>query len=194
MQRYSLLLRLMHWPIALVVLATVAGGLTIGILGFKGVTETFGKDGRDLIYEYHKTLGLIVLGLMLIRLFVRLEHGKPPRYDISPAERAISSLVQYLLYIFLLAQPIIGWLATDAASFPVEFFHWNIPDVLPRSKEMKAFGMTLYEIHSILGWTTVVLLVLHIGGALKHWIFDRNRVMWRMGFFGRRREEEDGWY
>lgn len=184
MNRYSLLQRLLHWLIAIVVVVTLGTGLILGILEFDGTKETFGGPATNMLYEYHKTFGLIILGLMLIRLLVRFEHGKPPHYEIATWERVASSVVQYLLYLALLVQPVLGWLATDASNFPVEFFQWNAPDVLPKSKPMADFGKTLYGLHGIVGWSILVLLVLHIGGALKHWIFDRNSVMWRIGFFG----------
>lgn len=184
MIRFSLLQRLLHWLIAIIVVVTLGAGLIFGILEFDGTKEKFGGPVTDMLYKYHKTFGLIILGLMLIRLFVRLEDGKPPHdYDVAAWEVVASSVVQYLLYLALLVQPILGWMATDASNYPVEFFFWNVPDMIPKSKPMGDLGATLYGLHGIVGWSIVVLLVLHIGGALRHWIFKRDSVMRRMGFF-----------
>ena len=178
MFRYTGLQRLLHWLIALMVLALLASGMTVWFLGFDGVTSLLGDANRDILYEYHKTFGLIVLALMAIRLFVRLEAGKPEyEYLMSPLDRVLSAIVQYLFYLCLFAQPIVGWLATDALDYPVEFFMWNLPQFIAKDKAM---GEALYEAHAWLGWGLVILAVLHIAGAMKHWIIERDGVMGRM--------------
>lgn len=178
MTRYAPLQRIMHWLMAVIVLGTLAGGLVLGLLGFEGTKATFGGPVTNAIYEYHKTFGLIILALMIIRLFLRFEYGKPAfGYSIEPWERIASSIVQFLLYLALFAQPILGWLATDAANFPVEFFAWNLPQFIAKDEAM---GKALYAAHGYVGWTIVVLLILHIGGALRHWLIKRDEVMARM--------------
>lgn len=176
--RYHWLLRLLHWIIGLIVLALLASGLLIWFLGFEGVTHLLGEASRNMLYEYHKTFGMIVLVLMLIRLFVRFETGKPS-YVNRPAlaVRALSAVVQYLFYILLIAQALIGIMATDALNFPLEFFHWNLPQFIAKDEGM---GKALYEAHAWIGWGLVILVVLHVGGALKHWLFMRDGVMGRM--------------
>ena len=181
MARYALLQRIIHWLMALIVLALLAGGLTIGLLGFQGVTDLLGNQMRDTLYEYHKTFGLIVLGLMVIRLFVRMELGRP-HYDppLPLWKKLVSSLVHYGLYLALFAMPILGWLATDASDYPVEFFSWNLPQFIAKDEAM---GKALYAAHETVGWIIVVLVVLHIGGALKHWLIDKDGVARRMNPF-----------
>lgn len=178
MPRYAPLQRVIHWAMALIVLGTLFIGLLIGVLGFEGVTRLFGGPGRDMLYEYHKTFGLIILGLMVLRLFVRLEAGRPP-YDPPLAlwQVVVSSLVHYLLYLGLFAMPILGWLATDAMNYPVEFFSWNLPQFIAKDEAM---GKALYAAHGYVGWTVAVLLVLHIGAAIKHWLIDQDGVARRM--------------
>jgi len=178
MTRYVRIQRVLHWLMALIVTAVLAGGLMIGILGFEGVTDLLGRAGRDILYEYHKTFGLIVLALMFLRLFVRVEYGKP-KYDppIKAWERAASAGVQYLLYLALFAMPILGWLATDASDYPVEFLAWNLPQFIAKDKAM---GDALYEAHGVVGWTIAALLVLHVGGALKHALSGRKDVIDRI--------------
>ena len=153
MYRYNGIQRLLHWLVALMVIGLLASGFLVWYLGFDGVTSMLGDARRDMLYEYHKTFGLIVLGLMALRLFVRLERGKPEyEYDIGLLERLLAAIVQYLFYILLIAQPILGWLATDARSFPVEFFSWNLPDFIPKSPQMDDMGKALYKAHTYVGW------------------------------------------
>ena len=178
MYRYHPILRLLHWVIALMVLGLLASGMTIWFLGFEGVTNLLGEANRNLLYEYHKTFGLLVLGLRAIRLLVRFEAGKPD-YEDPPGllVQALSGLVHYLLYVALFAQAILGLLATDALNFPVEFFHWDLPQFIAKDQKM---GEMLYLAHTYVGWALVVLVSLHILGALKHWLIHRDGVMGRM--------------
>ena len=181
MPRYAPIQRWIHWLMAIIVLSTLAGGLTIGLMGFKGVTETFGAPLRDVLYEYHKTFGLIVLGLMVLRLYFRFEIARPDYDPPLPVwQRVVSSLVHYGLYLCLFAMPILGWLATDAANFPVEFFHWNLPQFIAKDKPM---ADALYAAHEIVGWVLIGLIALHIGAAIKHWLIDQDGVARRMNPF-----------
>jgi len=178
MSRYSRPQRTLHWLIALLVAGVLLGGLTLGLLGFQGVTDLLGDPGRDLLYKYHKTGGLLILALMAVRLAVRIQRGKPA-YDppIAAWERKASTAVQHLLYLALFAMPVLGWLATDAADYPVEFFAWSLPQFIAKDPSL---GETLYELHETVGWAIVVLLGLHVGGALKHAIIERDGVMGRI--------------
>lgn len=178
MYRYHPILRLLHWVIALLVLALLASGMTVWLLGFDGVTRLLGEARRDMLYEYHKTFGILVLGLMAIRLLVRFEAGKP-EYEEPPGLliRAISGLVHYLLYVALFAQAILGLLATDAMDYPIEFFSWNLPQVITIDKPM---GETLYLAHTYVGWALLVLVGLHVAGALKHGFVHHDGILSRM--------------
>lgn len=176
--RYSAIQRGLHWAIAIVLLAVLAGGLLIGFLGFKGVTDLLGTDLRNMLYKYHKTFGLVVLAAMVIRLAVKLRRGAPA-YDppLTPFQAMASSLVHKALYLSLLVMPVLGWLATDALDFPVEFFNWTVPQFIDKNKEL---GDTLFWLHGIVGWIIVGLLTAHIGAALLHAVVLRDSVLKRM--------------
>lgn len=170
--------RFLHWLMALLIGGTLLAGLTLGLLGFEGVTDMFGAAGRDTIYEYHKTGGLLILALMVVRLSVRRRYGKPP-YDppIKAWEVKLSTAVQHLLYVALFLMPLVGWIATDALDYPVEFFAWDLPQLIPKAEGL---GVFLYGVHEWLGWAIVVLLGLHIGGAMKHLVIERDHVFGRI--------------
>jgi cytochrome b561 len=178
--RYSQPQRLAHWIIAVIVILVLAGGMLLGILGFKGVTDTFGAPIRNLIYTYHKTFGLIILAAMVVRLALRLKHGAPPyQPPLEPWQATISGMVHKALYVCLFAMPVLGWLATDAANYPVEFFSWSLPQFINKDKEL---GARLYEMHEIVGWALAGLIAMHIGAAVFHWRVKRDTVMQRMTF------------
>ena len=176
--RYPLLLRLIHWLVALAVIGALVLGLTLGVLGFEGAKETFGLPVTNEIYKYHKSLGVLVLGLMALRLLIRLVTRKPP-YDMPMprVNRVMSSLVHTLLYVLLLAQPILGWAATAAGDFPIQFFGWELPKYIAKDE---ALSVMLYDIHFAVGLVLLVLITVHVTAALFHWLAVGDTVMKRI--------------
>ncbi|MEM7667819.1 MAG: cytochrome b/b6 domain-containing protein [Pseudomonadota bacterium] len=178
---YSLIQRLLHWAIAVVVLALLAGGLLIGQLGFDGLKAAFGQSFTNLIYNLHKSFGVLVLGLMICRVLVRLLIGKPDYSEPLPAPTRIASeAVHGLLYVCLIAMPLLGWFATASGGFPVEFFSSRLPGLIGVDKEL---SKTLFQLHE---WTAYVILAavgLHIAGGLFHWLVLKDRIMGRISLF-----------
>lgn len=179
--RYSLIQRLIHWAVAVIALCVLAAGLTLGALGFDGAKNAFGLDATNLIYKYHKTFGVVILALMTIRLVVRLSAGRPDYHPpIAGWQRSASASVHGLVYVLLLTQPILGWAATAAGGYPIEFFNWNLPKLIGKDP---ALSETLYSIHGAVGLAILALVVVHVSAALMHWLFLRDNVMRRMSLF-----------
>ncbi|MCP5159282.1 MAG: cytochrome b [Gammaproteobacteria bacterium] len=179
--RYALVQRLLHWLIAFLVLGALGVGMTLGFLGFEGTQATFGKMMTNALYTGHKTFGVLILALMLLRLGIRSILGAPPyRSPLSGFERVASRAVHSLLYVALLLMPVLGWLATAAGGYPVQFFAWNLPGLISKDQ---ALSEVLFSLHGMVGWVIVGLLVLHIGGAMQHWLIKRDGVMQRMSLF-----------
>lgn len=176
--KYAASQRILHWVIALMVIGAMIVGSILGFLGFSGVKDTFGTDVTNMLYKYHKTFGVLILGLMVIRIVVKLTKGKP---DYSPPltkfEHAASNAVHGLLYLSLFAMPVFGWLGTGANGFPVEFFDWKLPPIVGKDKEL---GATLMGLHEIFGWILGALIVVHIGAALQHAFVKKDGVLRRM--------------
>ena len=180
-QRYSLVQRLIHWLVAIIAICVLAIGLTLGILGFDGVKNSFGMDATNLLYKYHKTFGVVLLGLMTIRLILKLMLGRPEHSPPLPRfNKSASEAVHGLLYLTLLAQPVLGWLATAAGGYPVEFFSLKLPGLIGKDT---ALSETLYGLHGAVGWTIVALIAIHVGAALMHRFIKRDTVMMRMSLF-----------
>ncbi len=179
--RYPMLLRLIHWLVAITVIGVLALGLTLGILGFEGLNQTVGQPATNLIYKYHKSFGIVILGLMVLRLLIRLFMHKPP-YDMPMprVNRITSNLVHGLLYLALLIQPVLGWAATAAGDFPIEFFHWELPKFLAKDEALSA---TLYNIHFAVGLLLLVLITVHVTAALFHRLAVGDTVMKRISLF-----------
>jgi len=179
--RYPPIHRLIHWTVAVIALCLLAVGMTLGILRFDGVKETFGMEVTNLLYKYHKTFGVILLGLMTLRIVLRLALGAPD-YDppLPPFNKAASAAVHGLLYVALLVQPLLGWAATAAGGYPIEFFQSTLPGFLTKDPDL---SKTLYSVHYAVGLSILALLALHVGAALMHWLVLRDNVMRRMSLF-----------
>ncbi len=182
MPRYALTQRLLHWLIAFMVLGTLAVGLIFSIYdGFDGTKAAFGAELTGLFYKYHKTFGVLILGFMTIRILVKLMLGKPDYVQpLTRFEHIASNAVHGLLYLLLLAMPVLGWLGTGAGGFPVQFFDYKLPGILAKDKELYSI---LMELHGICGWLILIFVSIHIGAALKHWLVKRDGVMSRMSLF-----------
>lgn len=179
-ERYGLFHRVLHWTIALMVLGLLAVGLIFAILGFEGTKETFGTATTNLLYQYHKTFGVVVLALMLLRLAVRLMQP-PPTYPVTVPDfyQKAGRANHLALYVLLIAQPIVGWAATAAGGYPIEFFNAELPKFLSKDP---ALSETLYGVHLALGLAILGLVALHASAALFHWLWRQDGVMRRMGF------------
>jgi cytochrome b561 len=178
MPRYPLIHRLLHWTIAVIAPLVLTVGMIFMFLEFEGTLAAFGQPATDLLYTYHKTFGIVILTLMLLRLVIRLTFGKPEyRPPIAGWERAVSTAVHASLYALLILQPMLGWAATAAGGFPVQFFAWTLPGLLAKDEGL---SRTLYDVHGLTGWLILLLVVVHIAGALRHWLVKRDQVMTRM--------------
>jgi len=176
--RYGLVQRLLHWLIAVIAIVMLGVGLTLGNLGYDGAVATFGQDVTNSLYAYHKSFGVLLLGLMVLRLLFRLSLGAPPyREPLAAWQRVASRVVHGLLYVVLLGMPVVGWLATAAGGFPVQFFDWTLPGLIGKDEPL---GKNLFELHGWLGWVLIGLILLHVAGALMHWLVQKDGVMQRM--------------
>ena len=166
--RYSLNQRLLHWLIAVLVLVLLAIGLTFWTLGYDGIVASFGNDTTNALYKYHKTFGVLVLVLMIVRVALRWA-SPPPDYTppLTAIERIVSRAAHLLIYVLLLGMPIGGWLATAAGGYPVQFFDWELPGLIGKDE---ALSERLFQFHGIGGLMLTVLLVLHVGAGLRHWM------------------------
>lgn len=180
-QGYAYFHRLLHWLVAVGVLVSLITGATMGTLGFAGLVEWAGSGVAGLFYTLHKSLGVALLALMTVRiasrLLLRVPDHDPP---LGRVQRQISQSVHHLLYLLLVAMPVLGWLATATGGYPVQFLHWNLPGLVG---EHESWSQILFRWHGYLGWLITGLASLHILAALHHWLIRRDGVMQRMSLF-----------
>ncbi len=180
-ERYSKPAIWLHW---------IIGVLMIVNLAFGFLHESFGDDNVRFMINTHKSVGITVLGLAIMRLLWRVTHRPPalPAHYKSWEKRA-SHIVHWLLYALIFALPITGWMHDSAWKLAPEIkmywfglFEWpRIPWIMemePAAKE--AFHEVMGERHELLGWILIALFLLHVGAALKHQFIDKERELQRM--------------
>ncbi|AFL72962.1 cytochrome b [Thiocystis violascens] len=166
-QRYTLLQRLLHWLIALMVFGLLAAGFTFWSLGYEGTVGLFGEELTNMLYKIHKTFGILLLLLMIARIALRRVSPAPPHDPpLSGVERMVGGGIHLLLYALLIGLPIGGWLATAASGYPIQFFDLTLPGIIGENKEL---GATLFFYHGIGGLVVLGLVLVHTAAGLKHW-------------------------
>jgi len=163
--------KLLHWLVAVCVLTTAPVAIAM-VRVDKGPTQ-------DWLYNFHKSLGVLILVLMILRLINRIVAGAPPpEPDIERWQKALSSAVHGLLYVLLLAMPVVGYIANSAYGAPTPFFGlFTLPKLVADNKEL---ATTLFVLHRWTGFLVILLVAMHIGGALFHYLVRRDRVLHRM--------------
>lgn len=142
------------------------------------------------VIDTHKSIGITVLGLVLLRLLWRIGHAPPPLPAAYPRlEKRVAPVAHAALYVIMLALPLSGWLHDsawkDAAAHPMALFGvvpWPrigfVMAMEPAAKEKMhdLFGL----MHAWFGYALYVLFVLHVGAALKHQFRDKHPELQRM--------------
>ena len=163
--------RSIHW--------TTAGLLLCGF-GAAWVFTNIGP-GRvaATLVEFHRTIGLSILGLTGARIVWRMVRPLPPLPSHTPFwEALLARGVQVLLYAALIAMPIIGWLGSSANGDDVAFL--GLVPLPPLTEPDQDFGDRVFQVHAAVGYAILALLVLHISGALRHHLLKRDGVLTRM--------------
>ena len=172
MQRYTKTAILLHWLIALLIIAAFVMGLVMtGIAGF--------TPNKLRYFSWHKWIGVTVLALAAVRLLWRLWHRPPAHPAHLPAWQNVAAEgVHWLLYGLMFAVPVSGYLYTLSAGVPVVYLGlWQMPVLMAPNPELKPL---LREVHYWLDMTMAALVLGHAGAALKHHLVDRDSVLQRM--------------
>jgi cytochrome b561 len=170
--RYSFASKVLHWLVALGVLALIVIGVTMKFFLPEGAF-------RDQLYTLHEAIGACVLMAMALRLASRLIFGVPaPLATIGPIERRGSLTAQYALYALLFIVPILGWAGTNAYGDPVSVFGlFSFPVIMGKDE---ALSDRIFTFHLIGAITIAAIATLHIGAALYHYLIKRDRLIHRM--------------
>jgi cytochrome b561 len=164
--RFNPLQRVLHWVMAICILAM----FFIGV----GMVSTIAPKYLGLI-EIHRSLGIILLILVLIRLAVRWRYGAPALPASLPIPMKLAAeWSHYLLYGLMIVMPLLGWGMLSAGDYPVVVFGGlRLPQILPQSE---ALHTILWDAHHYLAFVFFALVLMHIAAALMHALIRRDGV------------------
>jgi cytochrome b561 len=173
--RYSRTAIVLHWLLAVLLTLTT-------VIGWR-MMLTEHEPGSEALFDLHKSIGLIIAALVALRVLWRLTHRPEPAPPGPAWQARLAAITHALMYLLMVALPITGYLGASYSKAGVKWFGMATPQwALPEHDRAEQF----FTLHGIFLWTMVVLVVLHVGAALKHLLVDRDRLLQRMWFAPRR--------
>ncbi len=179
--RYTRIAIALHWVVAVLILANLV---------LVWVVDALPEDFTRPIVDAHKSIGITVLGLGLLRLLWRAGHPPPPLPAGYPRIERIGAHAAHVgLYALILGLPLSGWLHDSAwegaATHPMRLFGlvpwprvWLLTDLDPVTRER--MHDLLFQVHASLAYVLYALVALHVAGALKHQFWDGEAELQRM--------------
>lgn len=175
MQKYPVGWRIVHWLIALMVLTLIPVGLWMTARGEANVWGAL----TNVLYSSHKAIGFTVLLLMVVRVGMKIRTGTPPYPDTLPRKLKLAATgLHHLLYLLLVLTPLFGWAGVTAYPALVTLGGYDLP-AMPFVPENSELAERLFVIHGTLAITLGVLVVGHIGAAVRH-LLRRDGIFQRM--------------
>ncbi|EQD41400.1 cytochrome B561, partial [mine drainage metagenome] len=156
---WGVMAKAFHWSVATLIFVQLA-------LGWLSVAWPL-TPTKLYLFIWHKSLGIVILLLVVMRLIWRLFNPRPQFPVTMPRwERVAAETVHGLLYAVLIILPISGWFLNSAAGVPFRVFGWmRLPALLAPSRPLTGI---MIGIHILLGWVLISLLVIHILAVVRH--------------------------
>jgi len=177
--RYDGVAIAIHWLTALAISAQLVMGWTMTSL----------QPGSYLqfsLYQWHKSVGITILALSILRLVWRLLHKPPPLPATMPVwEMQVAKAAHAFLYALLILLPLTGWAVVSASPLNIPTVLYGILPlphlpVLSDLADKRAAESVLTLVHEIGGWILVILLAGHVGAALRHHFVIHDGILARM--------------
>ncbi len=166
---YGSVAKTFHWGIACLVIIMLISGNFMDDIDAPAL--------RAFVYLMHKATGVLIFFLMALRLLWALYNRKPALPEnMNRIEKLLARAMQNVLYITLFIMPLSGWLFTSVKGYPISFyglFNFPLAPVLGKTY----IGHFWRDIHTLLGWTLIILISLHALAALKHHFYDKDTVL-----------------
>jgi len=171
--RYTRFAVAMHWIVAAIVLVQYP----LGWLMQQIPKQPPGQ--RADVFNLHKSIGLTILALMIVRLGWRLAHRAPTLPPMARWQAWLARGTHAALYAMLIAMPLAGYLGSAFSGYPVRFFGIVLPSWAARNPQLKDW---MSAAHLVLAWALAIAFSLHIAGVLKHVLLDRDGLVRRMSW------------
>ncbi|MCG6882536.1 MAG: cytochrome b/b6 domain-containing protein [Silicimonas sp.] len=175
--RYGSVARALHWLTALLILTLIPLGLVANWLPYD-TTDELARKAR--LFSLHKTLGVTLFAVALIRIVWSLTQPKPaPLHPERRFETVLADTVHWLLYGSLVLVPLTGWIghAAQEGFAPILLPVGQTLPFVPRSETVAA---TAASLHVLFGRVLALAILLHVVGALKHHVMDQDATLGRM--------------
>ncbi|GAB2535260.1 cytochrome b [Rhodanobacter koreensis] len=166
-----------HWTIALAIIGN----------GIFGLLMDLARSPMQKInwLALHKSIGLTVLALVLLRVLWRWGDGRPREEPAPHWQQLGAQAVHGVMYVLIVALPLSGWWFNSVTGKPLQWFKlFNLPALVAKNDDMRHLS---HAVHEYLFWLLILVLLAHVGAALKHHVFDNDNVLRRMLPFGRLR-------
>jgi len=170
--RYTRTAIALHWLIALLVIGQFAWGWWMQQIPKQPVGP------RVDAFNLHKSVGLVILALMVVRILWWIGHRPPPFPPMPSWQAWAARATHFALYGLLVIQPVSGYLGSEFSGFPVRFFGLTLPGWAGKNIALKEF---LSVVHLAASWSIAAAVALHVAGALKHALIDGDGLLARMG-------------
>lgn len=171
---YGAVARAFHWATALVILGNIGLGLLAHRLPMDQLALKF------TLFSLHKTLGVAAFALGAARILWALSQPRPvPLHPERRAETTLAEAVHWVLYASLMLVPLTGWIE-HAATEGYAPILWPLGQGLPMVPKSPELALTMAALHKTLAWVLMGAVALHVAGALKHALIDRDHVLSRM--------------
>ena len=178
-QTYGTVSRVLHWLTALVILTAIPLGLVANNLP---TATDAGLKAASVVFSFHKTLGVLALLIGTVRILWTVFQSKPqPLHPDRWLETALASTVHWLLYLSLIFVPLTGW-AHHAATTGFAPILWPFGQTLPFVPRSEAAADMFGALHWLLTKVLAAAVILHVAGALKHMLADRDETLGRMAY------------
>jgi cytochrome b561 len=174
--QFVLLSRLLHWIMAVMILAML----------FIGVAMVASLADYHILVSIHRPLGIAILLLVCIRFVNRLWNRPPPLPPtMSRNERFIATASEYIMYGLMFSLPLVGWGMLSAAKYPIVLFGpLRLPSILPHDMMLYA---VLRQTHTVLAYLFFLMFLAHFTAILFHTLILRDGLFTRMSPFRARR-------
>ena len=175
-QRYSSVAVVLHWLIA---------ALVIGQFAWGWLMQEIPKSPPGMradAFNAHKSIGLCLLGLTLVRLGWRIAHPPPALPPLPAWQATLARITHGALYVAMIVQPVAGYLGSVWSGYPVKWFGWTLPAWGVKSVPLKD---AMSDVHLVTSFVLLALVALHVAGALHHAL--RGDGLFARMAFGRRR-------
>jgi len=175
--RYGWVARSLHWLTALLILSAILLGLYGEDLPFD-TSETLAIKAQ--IYSWHKTIGVAAFFVAVLRILWALSQPRPaPLHPERRLETAVAEGVHWMLYAAMVLMPLSGWVHHAAVDGFAPIL-WPLGQSLPFVPKSEVVAQVAGALHGVFSKLLILAVILHVAGALKHALIDRDGTLARM--------------